>query len=82
MQMLDARQQGEQGFAGGNDFNQPRFNAPQQGGGYQNNNQGGGYYQNNGGYGGKVVSVMVAIAHKVVVSLLKRHNNQHLHQLI
>lgn len=38
MQMLDARQQGEQGFAGGNDFNQPRFNAPQQGGGYQNNN--------------------------------------------
>ncbi|WP_407495386.1 single-stranded DNA-binding protein [Acinetobacter baumannii] len=43
MQMLDARQQGEQGFAGGNDFNQPRFNAPQQGGGYQNNNQGGGF---------------------------------------
>ncbi|HEE5793258.1 single-stranded DNA-binding protein [Acinetobacter baumannii] len=53
MQMLDARQQGEQGFAGGNDFNQPRFNAPQQGGGYQNNNQGGGYGQNNGGYGGQ-----------------------------
>ncbi len=26
MQMLDSRQQGEQGFAGGNDFNQPRFN--------------------------------------------------------
>jgi len=53
MQMLDARQQGEQGFAGGNDFNQPRFNAPQQGGnGYQNNNnQGGGYGQNSGGYG-------------------------------
>ncbi|MGE8607575.1 MAG: single-stranded DNA-binding protein [Acinetobacter baumannii] len=44
MQMLDARQQGEQGFAGGNDFNQPRFNAPQQGGGYG---------QNNGGYGGQ-----------------------------
>ncbi|HAI56153.1 MAG TPA: single-stranded DNA-binding protein [Acinetobacter nosocomialis] len=54
MQMLDARQQGEQGFAGGNDFNQPRFNAPQQGGGYQNNHQGGGYGQNNGGgYGGQ-----------------------------
>ncbi|OTM54314.1 single-stranded DNA-binding protein [Acinetobacter baumannii] len=53
MQMLDARQQGEQGFASGNDFNQPRFNAPQQGGGYQNNNQGGGYGQNNGGYGGQ-----------------------------
>ncbi len=53
MQMLDARQQGEQGFAGGNDFNQLRFNAPQQGGGYQNNNQGGGYGQNNGGYGGQ-----------------------------
>lgn len=53
MQMLDARQQGEQGFAGGNDFNQPRFNAPQQGGGYQNTNQGGGYGQNNGGYGGQ-----------------------------
>jgi len=54
MQMLDARQQGEQSFAGGNDFNQPRFNAPQQGGGYQNNNQGGGYGQNNGGgYGGQ-----------------------------
>ncbi len=53
MQMLDARQQGEQGFAGGNDFNQPRFNAPQQGGGYQNNNQGGGYGQNDGGYGGQ-----------------------------
>ncbi|ACC58792.1 MULTISPECIES: single-stranded DNA-binding protein [Acinetobacter] len=53
MQMLDARQQGEQGFAGGNDFNQPRFNAPQQGGGYQNNNQGSGYGQNNGGYGGQ-----------------------------
>ncbi|MGL5141193.1 MAG: single-stranded DNA-binding protein [Acinetobacter baumannii] len=53
MQMLDARQQGDQGFAGGNDFNQPRFNAPQQGGGYQNNNQGGGYGQNNGGYGGQ-----------------------------
>ncbi|EXQ83070.1 single-stranded DNA-binding family protein [Acinetobacter baumannii 1007214] len=53
MQMLDARQQGEQGFAGGNDFNQPRFNAPQQGGVYQNNNQGGGYGQNNGGYGGQ-----------------------------
>jgi len=53
MQMLAARQQGEQGFAGGNDFNQPRFNAPQQGGGYQNNNQGGGYGQNNGGYGGQ-----------------------------
>lgn len=53
IQMLDARQQGEQGFAGGNDFNQPRFNAPQQGGGYQNNNQGGGYGQNNGGYGGQ-----------------------------
>lgn len=55
MQMLDARQQGEQGFTGGNDFNQPRFNAPQQGGGYQNNNnQGGGYGQNNGGgYGGQ-----------------------------
>ncbi|MFW6407474.1 single-stranded DNA-binding protein [Acinetobacter baumannii] len=53
MQMLDARQQGEQGFAGGNDFNQPRFNAPQQSGGYQNNNQGGGYGQNNGGYGGQ-----------------------------
>ncbi|EPP8766152.1 single-stranded DNA-binding protein [Acinetobacter baumannii] len=53
MQMLDARQQGEQGFAGGNDFNQPRFNASQQGGGYQNNNQGGGYGQNNGGYGGQ-----------------------------
>ncbi|XZY05021.1 single-stranded DNA-binding protein [Acinetobacter baumannii] len=53
MQMLDARQQGEQGFAGGNDFNQPRFNAPQQGSGYQNNNQGGGYGQNNGGYGGQ-----------------------------
>lgn len=54
MQMLDARQQAEQGFAGGNDFNQPRFNAPQQGGGYQNNNQGGGYGQNNGGgYGGQ-----------------------------
>ncbi|MDO7443992.1 single-stranded DNA-binding protein [Acinetobacter baumannii] len=53
MQMLDARQQGEQGFAGGNEFNQPRFNAPQQGGGYQNNNQGGGYGQNNGGYGGQ-----------------------------
>lgn len=53
MQMLDARQQGEQGFAGGNDFNQPRFNAPQQGGGYQNNNQGGGYGQYNGGYGGQ-----------------------------
>ncbi|MDC5133822.1 single-stranded DNA-binding protein [Acinetobacter baumannii] len=53
MQMLDARQQGEQGFAGGNDFNQPRFNVPQQGGGYQNNNQGGGYGQNNGGYGGQ-----------------------------
>jgi len=54
MQMLDARQQGEQGFAGGNDFNHPRFNAPQQGGGYQNNNQGGGYGQNNGGgYGGQ-----------------------------
>ncbi|MFK7080970.1 single-stranded DNA-binding protein [Acinetobacter baumannii] len=53
MQMLDARQQGEQGFAGGNDFNQPRFNAPQQGGGYQNNNQGGGYGQNTGGYGGQ-----------------------------
>ena len=53
MQMLDARQQGEQSFAGGNDFNQPRFNAPQQGGnGYQNNNnQGGGYGQNSGGYG-------------------------------
>lgn len=51
MQMLDGRQQGEQGFAGGNDFNQPRFNAPQQGGnGYQNNNnQGGGYNQNSGG---------------------------------
>ncbi|WP_163118785.1 single-stranded DNA-binding protein [Acinetobacter pittii] len=51
MQMLDARQQGEQGFAGGNDFNQPRFNAPQQGGnGYQNNNnQGGSYGQNSGG---------------------------------
>lgn len=50
MQMLDGRQQGEQGF-GGNDFNQPRFNAPQQGGnGYQNNNnQGGGYNQNSGG---------------------------------
>lgn len=53
MQMLDARQQGEQGFAGSNDFNQPRFNAPQQGGGYQNNNQGGGYGQNSGGYGGQ-----------------------------
>jgi single-strand DNA-binding protein len=50
MQMLDGRQQGEQGLAGGNDFNQPRFNAPQQGGnGYQNNNQGGGYNQNSGG---------------------------------
>ncbi|AXU43538.1 Single-stranded DNA-binding protein [Acinetobacter baumannii] len=82
MQMLDARQQGEQGFAGGNDFNQPRFNAPQQGGGYQNNNQGGATAKTMVVMVAKVVSVMVAIAHKVVVSLLKRHNNQHLHQLI
>ena len=52
MQMLDSRQQGGEHQAG-NDFNQPRFNAPQQGGGYQNNNQGGGYGQNNGGYGGQ-----------------------------
>lgn len=50
--MLDARRTSRTLF--GNDFNQPRFNAPQQGGGYQNNNQGGGYGQNiNGGYGGQ-----------------------------
>lgn len=84
MQMLDARQQGEQGFAGGNDFNQPRFNAPQQGGnGYQNNNnQGGGYGQNSGGYGNQGVSVMVEVTLKRVVSRLKLRNNRLLHQLI
>lgn len=54
MQMLDSRQQGDQG--GDNGYNQPRFNnAPQQGGynqSNQNNNQGG--YNNapaQGGYG-------------------------------
>ena len=43
MQMLDSRQQGDQGGDNGG-YNQPRFNnnAPQQGG-YQNNNQAGGY---------------------------------------
>lgn len=82
MQMLDARQQGEQGFAGGNDFNQPRFNAPQQGGGYQNNNQGGGYGQNNGGYGGQGGFGNGGNSPQGGGFALKRHNNQHLHQLI
>ena len=55
MQMLDSRQQGEQGVAGGNDFNQPRFNNnPNQGGVYQdtgfNNNQNG--YGQGGGFAG------------------------------
>lgn len=54
MQMLDTRQQGEQSYAGGNDFNQPRFNnAPQQAGGYNTGfNQGSGYNNNNGNSGG------------------------------
>ncbi|MFK4049064.1 single-stranded DNA-binding protein [Acinetobacter venetianus] len=58
MQMLDSRQQGEQGFAGGNDFNQPRFNNnnSNQGGGYQNtgynNNNQNGYGQQGGNYAG------------------------------
>ncbi len=82
MQMLDARQQGEQGFAGGNDFNQPRFNAPQQGGGYQNNNQGGGYGQNTGGYGGQGGFGNGGNSPQGGGFALKHHNNQHLHQLI
>lgn len=82
MQMLDARQQGEQGFAGGNDFNQPRFNAPQQGGGYQNNNQGGGYGQNNGGYGGQGGFGNGGNSPQGGGLHLKHHNNQRLHQLI
>ncbi|WP_335951584.1 single-stranded DNA-binding protein [Acinetobacter beijerinckii] len=45
MQMLDSRQQGEQ--QGGGDFNQPRFNNNNQGGGYQNT----GYNNNQNGYG-------------------------------
>ncbi len=51
-------QQGEQGFAGGNDFNQPRFNNnnSNQGGGYQNtgynNNNQNGYGQQGGNYAG------------------------------
>ena len=45
MQMLDSRQQGEQ--QGGGDFNQPRFNNSNQGGGYQNT----GYNNNQNGYG-------------------------------
>ena len=56
MQMLDSRQQGEQGGAGGNDFNQPRFNNNNnQGGGYQNtgfNNNQNGYGQGGGFAGG------------------------------
>ena len=56
MQMLDSRQQGEQGGAGGNDLNQPRFNNNNnQGGGYQNtgfNNNQNGYGQGGGFAGG------------------------------
>ena len=56
MQMLDSRQQGEQGGAGGNDLNQPRFNNNNnQGGGYQNtgfNNNQNGYGQGGGFSGG------------------------------
>ena len=57
LQMLDSRQQGEQGQNADNGgYNQPRFNNNQQGGynnNNSNNNQGGGYnnQSNQGGYG-------------------------------
>ena len=48
MQMLDSRQQSDQGFAGGSGFNEPRFNNNNnQGGGYQNT----GFNSNQNGYG-------------------------------
>lgn len=47
MEFLDSRPQGEQNFAGGNDFNQPRFNNNAQGNGYQNT----GFNNNQNGYG-------------------------------
>lgn len=52
MQVLDSRQQGEQGGAGGNDFAQARFNNNQAGGntGHSNNNAGG--YGQGGGFAG------------------------------
>ena len=54
MQMLDSRQQGDQGQNADNGgYNQPRFNKNQQGGYNSNNNQGGGYGNqgsNQGGY--------------------------------
>ena len=54
MQMLDSRQQGDQGQNADNGgYNQPRFNNNQQGGYNSNNNQGGGYGNqgsNQGGY--------------------------------
>lgn len=50
MQMLDSRQQGDQGGDNGG-YNQPRFNNnAQQQGGYQNNNQGGYNAPAQGGY--------------------------------
>lgn len=84
MQMLDARQQGEQGFAGGNDFNQPRFN--------ELNKvvmvikiittKVAAMAKTAVVMVAKVVSVMVEATLKRVVLRLKRHNNQLLHQLI
>ncbi len=55
MQMLDSnRPQGEQGMGNEGGFNQPRFNSPQQGGGYGQNtgfNQNNNFGQQNTGYG-------------------------------
>lgn len=56
MQMLDGRPQGEQAMGGGNEYAQPRFNAPAAAPaptGYQNTGYGGGAPAQSGGYGNK-----------------------------